>query len=127
MVKQLLYFVLFVALMTAVSGVLASFDMTSHLFSPDFWLVFVFFALVTFVAYATALVGIKQAKEAGVMVIMVAFFVKLLSSLVFVLIYSKKHDEVELRFIFNFFILYLLFSLFEILGLLRNLRHQNLK
>ncbi len=127
MVKQLLYFVLFVALMTAVSGVLASFDATSHLFSPDFWLVFVFFALVTFVAYATALVGIKQAKEAGVMVIMVAFFVKLLSSLVFVLIYSKKHDEVELRFIFNFFILYLLFSLFEILGLLRNLRHQNLK
>lgn len=97
------------------------------LIAGDFWLAFIFIALITWLAYLIAFLGMKNSEQGGVMIIMVAFMVKLLAAAVFVLIYSRKEVSVSLQFIFNFFILYLLFSVFEILGLLRNLRHQNLK
>lgn len=127
MFRNVLFYVLFVALLGAIGLGLPMFLPQVKLLSPHFWLAFAFLALITFLAYITALIGIRQAKGAGVMVIMMAFFVKLLSCMVFMLIYSQKQHPVTLIFVFNFFILYFFFTLFEIYGLLCNLRHQNKK
>ena len=91
----------------------------------QFWLVFGFLAGLTLIAYLLAHLGIKRNPQTGVLAILGAVILKMLFAMSFVLIYSLKQVKGDLVFALNFFSLYLLFTLFEILGLLRNLRHQN--
>lgn len=93
---------------------------TSH-----FWLIYGFLAILTFLAYLLADFGMKRNPQTGVFAILGAVIIKMLFAMSFVLIYSLKRTDANLVFGLNFFSLYLLFTLFEILGLLRNLRHQN--
>lgn len=95
------------------------------LLSDNFWLVFGYLSVLTYIAYVLANFGIKRNPEAGVMAIMGSITLKLLFALGFVLVYSLKSTEKDLVFVLNFFSLYLLFTFFELYGLLRNLRHQN--
>ena len=97
------------------------------LLANKFWLVFIFLGILTFIAYIVAFLGIKRNPETGVLAIMGSIAVKMLFSMAFVLIYSLNHKGKDTVFVLNFFSLYLLFTLFEIYGLLRNLRHQNKK
>jgi len=97
------------------------------LFVPQFWLIFGFLAGITFIAYLLVDIGIKRDPEVGIMAIMGSIAVKMLFCMAFVLIYSIKVKGIGLVFMLNFFSLYLLFSVFEVYCLLRNLRHQNLK
>lgn len=127
MIRNLTYYIIYVGILALISLAIPVIFSKINLLSEDYWLSFVVLASIIFLAYFLALLGIKKEKGEGVMIIMVAFIVKLLAAMVFVLIYSKKQPSVSLQFIFNFFILYFLLTLFEILGLLRNLRHQNLK
>ncbi|WP_113663980.1 hypothetical protein [Pedobacter nanyangensis] len=91
----------------------------------QFWLVFGFLAGLTLIAYLLAHFGIERNPQIGVFAILGSVILKMLFAMAFVLIYSLKQAKGDLAFALNFFSLYLLFSLFEILGLLRNLRHQN--
>lgn len=95
------------------------------LLANKFWLVFGFLGILTFIAYIVAFLGIKRNPETGVLAITGSIAVKMLFSMAFVLIYSLNHKGKDIVFVLNFFSLYLLFTLFEIYGLLRNLRHQN--
>ncbi|TKC13250.1 hypothetical protein FA048_00865 [Pedobacter polaris] len=95
------------------------------LLANKFWLVFGFLGVLTFIAYILAFIGIKRNPETGIMAIMGSIALKMLFSMAFVLIYSINNKGKDLIFVFNFFSLYLLFTGFEIYGLLRNLRHQN--
>lgn len=97
------------------------------LFVSDFWLIFGFMAVITYVAYALVNIGLKRNPQAGVMAIMGSIGVKMIFCMAFVLIYSIKAKGDGLLFILNFFSVYLLFTVFEMYCLLRNLRHQNLK
>lgn len=91
----------------------------------SFWVVFGFIAIITLAAYLLAYFGIKKNPETGVVAILGSIMIKMLFAMCFVLIYSVKRQENNMTFALNFFSLYLLFTLFEILCLLRNLRHQN--
>ncbi|MDQ8004596.1 MAG: hypothetical protein REI64_07320 [Pedobacter sp.] len=91
----------------------------------QFWLVFGFLAGLTLIAYILADIGIKRNPQIGVFAILGSVIIKMLFAMSFVLIYSLKQTKGDMAFALNFFSLYLLFTLFEILGLLRNLRHQN--
>lgn len=93
--------------------------------ASQFWLIFGFLCGLTFIAYLLAYFGIQRKPEIGVFAILGAIIIKMLFAMSFVLIYSLKQTEGDMAFALNFFSLYLLFTLFEILGLLRNLRHQN--
>ncbi len=101
----------------------------NHLFpvaiASSFWVIFGFIAIITFAAYLLAYFGMKSNPETGVVAILGSIMVKMLFAMCFVLIYSVKRQENNVAFALNFFSLYLLFTLFEILALLRNLRHQN--
>ncbi|WP_316769162.1 hypothetical protein [Pedobacter frigiditerrae] len=134
--RFILYYVLYTALLAGIALSLPHLFTDVKLLADKFWLVFGFLGGLTFVAFILAFLGIKRNPETGVLAIMGSIAVKMLFSMAFVLIYSlnarKKvlingvnTEEKDLVFIFNFFSLYLLFTFFEIYGLLRNLRHQN--
>ncbi|WP_293301412.1 hypothetical protein [Pedobacter sp. UBA4863] len=110
--------------------VLAGFALAIKQFFPlaitdQFWLIFGFISGLTFIAYLLAYMGIKRNPQIGVFAILGSVIIKMLFAMSFVLIYSLKQTKGDMAFALNFFSLYLLFTLFEILGLLRNLRHQN--
>lgn len=110
--------------------VLAGFALAIKQFFPlaitdQFWIIFGFISGLTFIAYLLAYVGIKRNPQIGVFAILGSVIIKMLFAMSFVLIYSLKQTKGDMAFALNFFSLYLLFTLFEILGLLRNLRHQN--
>ncbi|SMC64232.1 hypothetical protein SAMN04488524_1668 [Pedobacter africanus] len=126
---SLIKFTLSYLVYTAILGLVAYFLPLAlpgvKLLVSKFWVLFIFLAGITFIAYILADLGIKRNPEAGIMAIMGSIALKMLFSMAFVLIYSQNTKEKGLVLVLNFFSLYLLFSFFEIYSLLRNLRHQN--
>ncbi|WP_244214376.1 hypothetical protein [Pedobacter jejuensis] len=121
-----IYFI-FIGVLIGLVAILPSIFPGSDLFVPNFWLMFGFLAGITFIAYLLVDIGVKRDPEVGIMAIMGSIAVKMIFCMAFVLIYSIKGKGIGVLFLLNFFSLYLLFSVFEIYCLLRNLRHQNLK
>lgn len=121
-----IYFV-FTGILIGVAAILPQFFPHQAIFVAHFWLIFGFFAGITYIAYALIDIGIKRHPETGIMAIMASVAIKMIFCMAFVLIYSIKAKGLSTLFLLNFFSLYLLFSVFEVYCLLRNLRHQNLK
>ena len=119
------YYILYTAVLAGIAVALPYVFPSVSLLANKFWLIFGFLSVLTLIAYILAFFGIKHNPETGVMAIMGSIVLKMLFSMAFVLIYSLNHKGKDLLFVFNFFSLYLLFTCFEIYGLLRNLRHQN--
>ncbi len=123
--RFVLYYSLYTIVLAGIAIALPSIFPTVKLLANKFWLIFGFLCGLTFIAYILAFLGMKRNPETGIMAIMASIAVKMIFSMAFVLIYSLNHKGKDLLFVFNFFSLYLLFTFFEIFGLLRNLRHQN--
>ena len=123
--KFILSYLLYTLLLAGIAIALPHLFPNVKLLANNFWLVFGFLGGLTFLAYILAFLGIKRNPETGVLAIMASIAIKMLFSMAFVLIYSLNNKGKDLVFVFNFFSLYLLFTFFEIYGLLRNLRHQN--
>jgi len=94
---------------------------------PLFWLMFLMFALLTFLLCFFTLLGNRKNAETSIQVFMVASVIKLLVCLFFVLFYVYHYHINQVQFIGCFFYLYLLNTAFEIYALLCNLRLQNIK
>ena len=116
---------LFTALLAGIAIALPYIFPDVKLIATKFWLAFGFLSVLTLIAYILAFIGAKRNPETAIMAIMGSIVIKMLFSMGFVLIYSLNHKGNQMLFAFNFFSLYLLFTGFEIYGLLRNLRHQN--
>ncbi|WP_199120520.1 hypothetical protein [Pedobacter sp. ASV28] len=123
--KTILYYLLYTFLLAGVAMVVKQIFPEAIVRADQFWLIFGFLGGLTFIAYILAYVGIKKSHQTGVFSILGSIVLKMLFAMSFVLVYSLKHQGSNMIFALNFFSLYLLFTLFEILGLLRNLRHQN--
>lgn len=119
------YYALYSALIAAIAYFIPLIFPNVQLLTGKFWVIYFFFAGITYIAYLGADFGLKRNPETGIMAIMGAIAVKMFFSMAFVLIYSLNSKEKGMVFVLNFFSLYLLFSFFEIYALLRNLRHQN--
>ena len=119
------YYILYTAVLAGIAVALQYVFPSVSLLANKFWLIFGFLGVLTLIAYVLAFFGIKHNPEIGVMAIMGSIVLKMIFSMAFVLIYSLNHKGKDLLFVLNFFSLYLLFTCFEIFGLLRNLRHQN--
>lgn len=100
---------------------------TSSLISPDIYLFFAFFASITYAAFQISMAGIKKGGENAIIFIMGGIATKLLLTMVFALIYVYSHKVGKMQFISNFFILYFIYSAFEIYSLLYNLRAQKIQ
>ncbi|WP_293788769.1 hypothetical protein [uncultured Pedobacter sp.] len=121
-----IYFI-FVGLLIGIIAVVPVVFPDRQILVNNFWVMFGFLAGITYIAYLLVDIGIKRDPEVGVMAIMGSIAVKMIFCMAFVLIYSIKAKGIGPVFLLNFFSLYLLFTVFEVYCLLRNLRHQNLK
>ena len=123
--RFIFYYLLYAAIIAGIAILLPYIFPDVELIANKFWLVFGFLSILTLIAYVLAYIGAKRNPETAIMAIMGSIVIKMLFSMGFVLIYSLNHKGNQMLFAFNFFSLYLLFTGFEIYGLLRNLRHQN--
>lgn len=121
-------FFLFFGLFTLVIGIIAysieSFTAETVLI-PKFWVIFGALAGLTLAAYAASDAGIKKGGELSVYAILGAIIIKLLFAMALVLVYLLKIRVNSVLFAVEFFSLYFLFTVFEVICLLRNLRLQN--
>lgn len=92
-----------------------------------FWKMFAFFAAITGMVCLSVLTAQKKDSKTGVQVFLAATVIKLLSCMVFALIYALNKPVNALWFMVAFFYLYFVFTAFEIYSLLTNLRDQNKK
>jgi hypothetical protein len=98
-----------------------------NLLTGKFWLLFFFIGGLTFFT-VMAIVFVGQInKELYAQAFLAATTVKILACLFFVLFFLKKNAVDRYVFAGDFFYIYFLNMAFEIYGLLRNLRNQNLR
>ena len=119
-----LYFLGF-ALLVACLAVILRFFLATVVLGPHFWLLFVIISMITYVAYALSDLGIRKGGELSIYSLMGGFFVKLVVCLGVVMVLIIKYPENKILTALNFFSLYFLFTVFEVICLLRNLRDQN--
>ncbi len=98
-----------------------------QILAKNFWVAFVFLFMLTYIAYFVSDIGIKKSPQTGVVAVLGGILLKLLFALGFVLLIILKTSENQLVFALNYFSIYLLLTLFEVMCLLRNLRDQNKK
>lgn len=117
----------FALVVAGVAAALPSLFKDVQLLSPHFWLIFVVVFATTLLAYVLSDLGIRNGGEVSILSLMGGLFAKLLICLVVVAVLIVKYPDSKMLTAFNFFSLYLLFTVFEVTCLLRNLRDQNQK
>jgi hypothetical protein len=100
---------------------------TSGLISNDIYLFFAFFASITYFAFQISMAGIKKGGENAIIFLLGGVAAKLLLTMIFALVYVYSHKVGKIQFLSNFFILYFIYSAFEIYSLLYNLRAQKIQ
>jgi hypothetical protein len=92
---------------------------------PHFWLLYAVVFTLTLVAYILSDLGIRKGGEISIYSLIGGLFIKLFACLAAVAVLIIKFPENKTLTAFNFFSLYFLFTVFEVICLLRNLRDQN--
>ncbi|MGK6349785.1 hypothetical protein [Parapedobacter sp. DT-150] len=98
---------------------------TITILSPYFWLLFATVFFFTLFAYVLSDRGMRSGGEFSIYFLMGGLFIKLFACLTVVAVLILKYPENKMLTALNFFCLYFLFTLFEVICLLRNLRDQN--
>ncbi|MEO6524871.1 MAG: hypothetical protein ABIN91_24510 [Mucilaginibacter sp.] len=124
--KSIISYLIFLALIAIPPAALLYSGNTS-LITPHFWLIFFFISALTFMVVITILVVQKINKELYAQAFLAGTTLKILACLFFALIFIHKNEVHRLLFTGNFFYVYFLNTAFEVYGLLRSLRNQNLK
>ena len=92
-----------------------------------FWLLFGYLSALTLMVIITVLTVQKNNKELYAPAFLASTTVKILATLFFVLFFLRKNPVNRFAFAGDFFYVYFLNTAFEVYGLLRNLRNQNLR
>lgn len=125
--RFVLMFSFFALAVFGIIKVLASwFEGTIHL-SSNFIPIFIFLYLLTIIVYFLGLWGMKKGAEYSVYSLLGGIVIKMVISLSFIFYLFLKFPENQKVLALNFFSIYLLFTLFEVTVMLRNLRDQNKK
>lgn len=119
------YFLGFALVVACAAIALQFLSVDLPLLSPHFWLLFVVVATATFVAYGLSDLGIRKGGELSIFSLIGGLFLKLFACLAVVAVLIIKYPENKMLTAVNFFSLYFLFTVFEVICLLRNLRDQN--
>lgn len=97
----------------------------TEILANNFWLLFLFLFFLTTIVYVLADFGIRKGGEYSVFSILGGIVIKLLFALSLFLVVLLKGSDNQLVLGLNFFSIYFLFTTFEVIILLRKLRHQN--
>jgi hypothetical protein len=115
------------SLLIALLPIWAGYSQYSSLLIPKFWVIYLFYFLITYVVCGVVVLGQKKGDKPGAQLFLIATTIKLLACMIFALIYVRYMPIKPSRFILSFFYLYFLNTAFEIYTLLSNLRIQNKK
>lgn len=124
--KPLLSFLIFIILL-AVPPLALKYTGNNDLLTPGFWMLFFFVSFLTLLVTLFVLAVQAKNSEMYAQAFMGATGFKLLVCLILVLVFIKKMHPDKIIFVVDFMYLYFLNMAFEIYGLLRNLRNQNLR
>jgi hypothetical protein len=124
--KILFSFVVFTCMLAVPPLLLQYFD-NGYLLVPNFWTIFFFISALTLIVIVTVLLVQQKNKEMYAAGFLGATTFKLLACLIFLLVLIKKTHPEKVNFMVDFAYLYFLNTVFEIYGLLCNLRNQNSK
>ena len=94
---------------------------------PHFWLLFGYLSVLTLVVIITVLIVQQINHEFYAQAFLGATTFKILACLIFMVVFLRKNHVDKTIFMADFFYIYFLNTVFEVYGLLRNLRNQNLK
>ncbi len=95
------------------------------LLSEQFILISFFLFFLTIIVYIVSYLGIEKGGQNSVLSVLGGLTVKMIFSLAMILLLFLKTAENQKVLAGNFFYVYFLFTLFEVICLLRNLRDQN--
>ena len=123
---NVLFCVLFVIILAALPVWLAQ-NGHADLLTPHFWLIFLFLSGLTLAVVIAVTLAQQANAEKGAQVFLAATVFKILSCLIFALIFLLKNKVNKYIFVADFFYIYFLNTAFEVYVLLRNLRNQNFK
>lgn len=124
--KSIVQYFIFL-LVTAVPPALLLCTGNTDLITAKFWLIFSFISVLTLMVVVTILYVQKINKELYAQAFLVGTTLKLIACMAFVVIFLHKNPVDKLVFVLDFFYVYFLNTAFEVYGLLRSLRNQNLK
>jgi len=124
--RTILLFVAFI-IVIAIPPVLLNYTGNTDLLAPHFWLLFLFISGLTLIVIAAVLLSQRGNSEMYSQVFLAATTFKILACLIFMVVFLHKNHVDKLIFIADFFYVYFLNTAFEVYGLLRNLRNQNLR
>lgn len=127
MLKPNVYFLFFTLILILAVQAVHYLLPSNNLFVPKFWVIFTFVAGITLLAFNASYIASKKNSSHSTFIILAANVIKLLFCMALVVVYLQIYSVKPVLFIVNFFLVYLLFTAFEIYTLLLNLRHPNKK
>jgi len=119
-------YVLF-AIAIAIPPVLLISTGNTYYIIPRFWVLFGYVSLLTIATIIAVVMVQRKNAESAAQAFLAATTVKMLAILFFVLVFLLKNHVNKVVFAVDFFYIYFLNMAFEVYGLLRNLRNQNLR
>jgi hypothetical protein len=118
---------IFFSVLLAVPPLLLNYTGNTDLLTPHFWLLFFYISGLTLLVIIAVLLSQRGNSEAYAQVFLAATTFKILACLIFMVVFLRKNHVDKLIFVADFFYIYFLNTAFEVYGLLRNLRNQNLR
>ena len=127
--KLLRFILLFIgfAVLLAVPPVVLTQTGNADLLVPHFWALFIFMSILTLIVIVVVLLVQQKNSEFYAQAFLAATTFKILACLIFMAIFLRKNHVDKVIFMADFFYIYFLNTVFEVYGLLRNLRNQNLR
>jgi hypothetical protein len=86
------------------------------------WIAVAFFYLLTLVLYSMAMMGLKRSQKTFIVSVLGSMTLRFIFSILFLVIYLIINPEKNKAFIISFLFLYLFYTIFEIIQLVRKLR-----
>lgn len=91
----------------------------------NYWILYGYLYVLTLIAFFVSYIGVQKEGQIGAMALMGGLVLKFVFALAFFVFLRFKTQENLTVLALNFFVLYLLLTVFEVVGLLRILRLQN--
>ena len=124
--RFILYYLGFV-IVIAIPPMVLTETSCAYLLVPHFWILFWYMSILTLIVIMLVLMVQKSNSEFYAQAFLGGTTFKILACLIFMVIFLRKNQVDKLIFMGDFFYIYFLNTVFEVYGLLRNLRNQNLR
>ena len=117
--------ILFFTALLAIAFFLVDHYYTAPWLHPNWEIILVFFLSVSFLTHRLVLTGLQGNQERFVPLYLAATVARLVLGLAFVGFFLFRHIEQRRTFVFDFLVLYICYTGFEIWALTRNLRRDS--